>query len=60
MSLCQLSILPEDLLSASEHYRLKMITKIKKKTRTNPRQALLQGTQATWTLRPRTHQEPAL
>lgn len=57
--LCQLSILPRDWLSASTYCRLE--TKEEEgKTATNLRQALGQSIQASWTLRPRTHWEPAL
>lgn len=57
--LCQLSILPRDWLSASTYSRLE--TKEEEgKTATNLRQALGQSIQASWTLRPRTHWEPAL
>lgn len=57
--LCQLSILPRDWLSASTYSRLE--TKEEEgKTATNLRQALGQSIQASWTLRPRAHWEPAL
>lgn len=56
---CQLSILPKDLLSTSTYSRLEIKEK-EGKTETNPRQALGQSIQASWTLRPRTHWEPAL
>lgn len=57
--LCQLSILPRDLLSASTYSRLE--TKEEEgKTATNLRQALGQSIQASWTLKPRTHWEPVL